>query len=210
MIIQSAQFIISSGSLKTCPEPVLHEFAFTGRSNVGKSSLINMLTGRKGLAMVSGRPGKTKTVNHFLINENWYLTDLPGYGFAKVSKSEKTRFDKLLEEYISKRENLTCLFILLDARLEPQKIDLTFTMWLGENGVPFALIFTKVDKLSSSELNKNMAKYKKELLKTWNVLPPMFLTSSVTTAGRDDVLNYLQQIMDDVPIESILENLSGK
>lgn len=169
-----------------------------------------MLTGRKGLAMVSGRPGKTKTVNHFLINENWYLTDLPGYGFAKVSKSEKTRFDKLLEEYISKRENLTCLFILLDARLEPQKIDLTFTMWLGENGVPFALIFTKVDKLSSSELNKNMAKYKKELLKTWNVLPPMFLTSSVTTAGRDDVLNYLQQIMDDVPIESILENLSGK
>lgn len=169
-----------------------------------------MLTGRKGLAMVSGRPGKTKTVNHFLINENWYLTDLPGYGFAKVSKSEKTRFDKLLEEYISKRENLTCLFILLDARLEPQKIDLAFTMWLGENGVPFALIFTKVDKLSSSELNKNMAKYKKELLKTWNVLPPMFLTSSVTTAGRDDVLNYLQQIMDDVPIESILENLSGK
>lgn len=179
---------------------MLHEFAFTGRSNVGKSSLINMLTGRKELALVSVKPGKTKTVNHFLINENWYLTDLPGYGYAKISKTEKQRFHKLIEDYICKRQNLMNLFVLLDSRLEPQKIDLSFTMWLGENKIPFALVFTKIDKISSSDLNKNMAGYKKELLKAWNMLPPVFLTSSSTGAGKTEVLNYMQQVMDEIPL----------
>lgn len=210
MIVKSAQYICSNGDISKCPAPTLHEYAFTGRSNVGKSSLINMLTGRKELALISVKPGKTKTVNHFLINENWYLVDLPGYGFAKVSKKEKLRFDELLEDFIQKRPNLLCLFILVDSRHEPQKIDLSFIEWLGENRIPFALIFTKIDKLSSSELNKNLTHYKKELLKTWSSLPQIFITSAHTGAGKTEVLNYIEQINNEIPLSEIQRNLKDE
>lgn len=194
MVIRSAKFIKSSPHIGLCPNSDLPEYAFIGRSNVGKSSLINMLTGLKTLAKVSGTPGKTQLINHFEINESWFLVDLPGYGFAKVSQSKREVFSDMVTRYILNRENLNCLFVLIDSRLEPQEIDLTFVNWLGSNQIPFALIFTKSDKLSSASLNCSIARFKKKLYETWDELPPFFTCSTVTRIGRDDILNYIAEI----------------
>lgn len=194
MIIKSAEFVISNTDVKKCPASTLPEYAFIGRSNVGKSSLINMLTQRKGLAMTSQKPGKTQLINHFLINNEWHLVDLPGYGFARVGQSNRERLKSIIEDYILEREQLTNLFILLDCRHEPQKIDLEFIEWAGENGVPFALVFTKADKLSKGKLASNIEAYKQTLLESWEELPPIFITSSEAKEGRDEFLNYIEDI----------------
>lgn len=194
MIIKSAEFVISNIDVKKCPASTLPEYAFIGRSNVGKSSLINMLTQRKGLAMTSQKPGKTQLINHFLINNEWHLVDLPGYGFARVGQSNRERLKSIIEDYILEREQLTNLFILLDCRHEPQKIDLEFIEWAGENGVPFALVFTKADKLSKGKLASNIEAYKQTLLESWEELPPIFITSSEAKEGRDELLNYIEDI----------------
>lgn len=194
MIIKKAEFIISNTDISKCPETKLPEYAFIGRSNVGKSSLINMLTDNKKLAKTSGRPGKTQLINHFLVNENWYLVDLPGYGYAKTSKENRFKWTKFIERYLRERENLLNTFVLIDARLEPQKIDVEFLNWCGHNQIAFSMVFTKIDKLSSSALQKNIAQYKKEMLKTWEELPPVFLTSSESKFGREKVLNYINEI----------------
>ena len=194
MIIKSAEFVISNTDVKKCPASSLPEYAFIGRSNVGKSSLINMLTQRKGLAMTSQKPGKTQLINHFLINNEWHLVDLPGYGFARVGQSNRERLKSIIEDYILEREQLTNLFILLDCRHEPQKIDLEFIEWAGENGVPFALVFTKADKLSKGKLASNIEAYKQTLLESWEELPPIFTTSSEAKEGRDELLNYIEDI----------------
>ncbi len=194
MIIKSAEFVISNTDVKKCPASTLPEYAFIGRSNVGKSSLINMLTQRKGLAMTSQKPGKTQLINHFLINNEWHLVDLPGYGFARVGQSNRERLKSIIEDYILEREQLTNLFILLDCRHEPQKIDLEFIEWAGENGVPFALVFTKADKLSKGKLASNIEAYKQTLLESWEELPPIFITSSEAKEGRDELLNYIEVI----------------
>lgn len=194
MIIKSAEFVISNTDVKKCPASSLPEYAFIGRSNVGKSSLINMLTQRKGLAMTSQKPGKTQLINHFLINNEWHLVDLPGYGFARVGQSNRERLKSIIEDYILEREQLTNLFILLDCRHEPQKIDLEFIEWAGENGVPFALVFTKADKLSKGKLASNIEAYKQILLESWEELPPIFITSSEAKEGRDELLNYIEDI----------------
>ncbi len=191
MQINTAEYVISNTELKYCPAPDKPEYAFIGRSNVGKSSLINMLTNHKGLAKVSGKPGKTQTINHFLINDEWYLVDLPGYGYAKTSKSKRNLFKSFIHTYIRKRENLVALFVLVDSRLEPQKNDLQFMEWLGENQISFTLVFTKIDKLSSSELVKNLESYKRKLLVHWEALPPMILTSSTSKKGGDEILNFI-------------------
>ncbi len=194
MIIRSAKFLKSSPHVGLCPHPDLPEYAFIGRSNVGKSSLINMITGLRTLAKVSGTPGKTQLINHFEINESWFLVDLPGYGYAKVSRGKREVFSEMITKYILNRENLNCLFVLIDSRLEPQAIDLTFINWLGSNHIPFALVFTKTDKLSSSTLNSSLSKYKKQLYETWEELPRIFTCSAVTRIGRDDILNYIAEI----------------
>lgn len=194
MKIQSAEFVISNTEVYKCPSDGLPEYAFIGRSNVGKSSLINMLTGNKKLAKTSGKPGKTQLINHFIINSDWYLVDLPGYGYAKTSKSNRVKWEKFIAEYLTTRETLTNIFVLLDSRLEPQKIDLEFMNWCGEKGLPFSMVFTKIDKLSSSALQKNLARYKKEMLKYWEELPPVFTTSSVSSFGQERILNYIDQI----------------
>lgn len=194
MIIKSAEFVISNTDVKKCPANTLPEYAFIGRSNVGKSSLINMLSQRKGLAMTSQKPGKTQLINHFLINNEWHLVDLPGYGFARVGQSNRERLKSIIEDYILEREQLTNLFILLDCRHEPQKIDLEFIEWAGENGVPFALVFTKADKLSKGKLASNIEAYKQTLLESWEELPPIFITSSEAKEGRDELLNYIEDI----------------
>ncbi|MBM3917600.1 MAG: YihA family ribosome biogenesis GTP-binding protein [Sphingomonadales bacterium] len=195
MQIKSAEFIISNTEVSKCPTDGKAEFAFIGRSNVGKSSLINMLTAKKGLAKTSGTPGKTQLINHFLINEHWYLVDLPGYGYAKVSRSQRSSFERFIADYLTKRETLYNIFVLLDARLEPQKIDLEFMNWCGEKGLPFSMVFTKIDKLSSTALQKNLAKYKKEMLKYWAEMPPVFTTSSESGFGKEPLLNYIEQIL---------------
>lgn len=194
MQIKKAEFIISNTDYKKCPPPTLPEYAFIGRSNVGKSSLINMLTERKALAKTSSTPGKTTLINHFNINDDWYLVDLPGYGYAKTSKTNREKYKKIIETYILRRENLLCVFVLLDARHEPQKLDLEFMEFLGENGIPFAMIFTKADKISKSILNKNQALYKSTMLETWEFLPKSFITSSETGLGRADILDYIEDI----------------
>ncbi len=194
MEIKSAEFVISNTDYRKCPEGTKPEYAFIGRSNVGKSSLINMLTNRKGLAMTSQKPGKTLLINHFLINNQWFLVDLPGYGFAQRGKEQREQLRRLIETYVLHREQLTCLFVLLDCRHEPQKIDLEFMEWLGENGVPFAIIFTKADKLSRSRLMENVESYKQHLLETWEELPPIFLSSSEAKAGREEILDYIDSI----------------
>ena len=194
MEIKSAEFVISNTDYRKCPEGTKPEYAFIGRSNVGKSSLINMLTNRKGLAMTSQKPGKTLLINHFLINNQWFLVDLPGYGFAQRGKEQREQLRRLIETYVLHREQLTCLFVLLDCRHEPQKIDLEFMEWLGENGVPFAIIFTKADKLSRSRLMGNVESYKQHLLETWEELPPIFLSSSEAKAGREEILDYIDSI----------------
>lgn len=194
MKIKSAVFAISNTDYKKCPAGDLPEYAFIGRSNVGKSSLINMLTDHKKLAKTSGKPGKTQLINHFLINEEWYIVDLPGYGYAKVSKSAREKFEKFISDYLTQRGQLMNVFVLLDCRLEPQQIDLEFMNWCGEKEIPFAMVFTKIDKLSSSALQKNMAKYKKEMMKYWAELPPVFTTSSESGFGKEKLLNYIEQI----------------
>ena len=194
MVITSAEFVISNSRVNKCPTTGLPEYAFIGRSNVGKSSLINMLTGRKGLAMTSQKPGKTQLINHFLINKDWYLVDLPGYGYARLSRDGRDGRRKMIEDYILERTELVCLFVLLDSRLEPQRIDLEFIEWLGEEGIPFALVFTKADKLSKGKLAANIAAYKERLLQQWEELPPLFITSSEARMGRDELLSYIDGI----------------
>lgn len=194
MVITSAEFIISNSRVEKCPTTGLPEYAFIGRSNVGKSSLINMLTGRKGLAMTSQKPGKTQLINHFLINRDWYLVDLPGYGYARLSRDGRDGLRRMIEDYILERTELVCLFVLLDSRLEPQRIDLEFIEWLGEGGIPFALVFTKADKLSRGKLAANIAAYKERLLQQWEELPPLFITSTEARLGRDELLSYIDGI----------------
>lgn len=194
MEIKSAEFVISNTDVKKCPESSIPEYAFIGRSNVGKSSLINMLTGKKGLAMTSQKPGKTQLINHFMINDSWFLVDLPGYGYAQRGKEGRENIRRIIEDYILEREQLTNLFVLLDCRHEAQKIDLEFMEWLGENGIPFSIIFTKIDKLSNSKLKENLNKYTAKLLETWEELPPVFLSSSEKRAGRDEILGYIGDI----------------
>lgn len=194
MKIQSAKFIVSNTQVSKCPQDAIPEYAFIGRSNVGKSSLINRLTQVKGLAKTSSKPGKTQLINHFQINENWFLVDLPGYGYAKTAKTNIKKWQAFIEEYFRTRENLMNTFILLDARLEPQKVDLDFMMWCAENALPFSMVFTKSDKLSKNALQKNLAHYKKEMLKYWEELPPIFVTSSETGEGREELLAYIQEI----------------
>jgi GTP-binding protein len=194
MIIKSAEFVISNTDYKKCPDSRLPEYAFIGRSNVGKSSLINMLTNKNGLAMTSSKPGKTLLINHFLINNNWHLVDLPGYGYATAGKKTREQLKNIIESYILEREQLTCLFVLLDCRHEPQKIDLEFMEWLGESGVPFCIIFTKLDKLSHVKAVENIRAYKEKMLETWEELPVIFETSSEKRTGRDEVLGYISGI----------------
>ena len=194
MEITSAEFVISNTDVKKCPPGIFPEYAFIGRSNVGKSSLINMLTGRKGLAMTSATPGKTMLINHFLINSSWYLVDLPGYGYARRGQKGQEQIRTIIEDYILEREQMTNLFVLIDSRLEPQKIDLEFMEWLGENGIPFAIIFTKADKLKGGRLKINISAYLRELRKQWEELPPYFITSSEERLGRTEVLNYIESI----------------
>jgi GTP-binding protein len=196
MLIKDAVFVVSNSEVKLCPTDKKPEFAFIGRSNVGKSSLINMLTGKKGLAKTSGTPGKTQLINHFLINDQWYIVDLPGFGYAKASKSMRSKWEKFIADYLTKRETLMNIFVLLDARLEPQKIDLEFMNWCGEKGLPFSMVFTKIDKISSSVLQKNLAKYKKEMLKYWEEMPPLFTSSSASGYGREPLLNYVDTIIN--------------
>jgi len=195
MDIKSASFLVSNTTYKKCPMDGKPEFAFIGRSNVGKSSLINMLTGKKKLAKTSSTPGKTQLINHFEINNEWYLVDLPGYGFAKASKKSRQSWEIFIIEYLLHRESLMTTFVLIDARLPPQKIDLEFMNWCGGKGIPFSLVFTKTDKLSSSSLQKNLSGYKKEMLKFWDELPPVFVTSSQSKFGREPLLNYIDEIL---------------
>lgn len=194
MKIDTATYLISAPSVELCPESTLPEYAFIGRSNVGKSSLVNMLTGNSRLAKTSATPGKTMMINYFLINGRWHLVDLPGYGFAKRSKKEQEKFQQMISGYVLRRQQMTCLFVLVDSRHEPQRIDLDFIQWLGENEVPFALVFTKGDKLGKTKLGANVAAYLRALSEQWEELPPHFVTSSVTRAGRDELLDYIQQI----------------
>ncbi|WP_279122921.1 ribosome biogenesis GTP-binding protein YihA/YsxC [Bacteroides acidifaciens] len=194
MEITSAEFVISNTDVKKCPAGIFPEYAFIGRSNVGKSSLINMLTSRKGLAMTSATPGKTMLINHFLINKNWYLVDLPGYGYAQRGQKGKDQIRTIIEDYILEREQMTNLFVLIDSRLEPQKIDLEFIEWLGENGIPFAIIFTKADKLKGGRLKMNINSYLRELGKQWEELPPHFISSSEDRTGRTEILDYIENI----------------
>jgi GTP-binding protein len=196
MEIKSATFVISNTDVSKCPTDNRAEYAFIGRSNVGKSSLINMLTGFKNLAKISGKPGKTQLINHFIINDDWYLVDLPGYGYAKVSKTSRYKWEKFISEYLTTRKQLTNVFVLLDARLEPQKIDIEFMNWCGEKGLAFSMVFTKIDKLSSTALQKNLAKYRKEMLKYWDELPPVFTSSSESGFGKEPILNYIGTILE--------------
>ncbi len=193
MLIKTAEFVKSSGKWQDCPEPNLPEYAFIGRSNVGKSSLINAMMNRKDLAKTSQTPGKTQLINHFLVNETWYLTDLPGYGYAKVSKSLRKDFEKLITNYILNRKNLVNLFVLIDSRHNPQKIDLEFLEWCGESAVPFSIVFTKTDKLKPNVALKNVEEYKIELLKTWEELPEIYSTSAEKKLGCDEILKYIAQ-----------------
>ncbi|MBR5475756.1 MAG: YihA family ribosome biogenesis GTP-binding protein [Bacteroidaceae bacterium] len=196
--INNARFVISNSDIAKCPQDGKPEFAFIGRSNVGKSSLINMLTRHSKLAMTSSMPGKTLLVNHFIVDNSWYLVDLPGYGYAKRSKSQVERLEEMISGYILDREQMTLLFVLIDSRLEPQKIDLEFFEWLGENGVPFAIVFTKADKLKRTELKNNIERYKRRLLEQWEELPPCFVTSSESTLGRAELLSYIGSVLDSL------------
>lgn len=192
--IKSARFVISNTDVKKCPQDGKPEYAFIGRSNVGKSSLINALTRNNKLAMTSSMPGKTLLINHFIVNDQWYLVDLPGYGYAKRSKSQTATLEGIISSYVLDREQMTLLFVLIDSRHEPQKIDLEFFEWLGENGVPFAIIFTKADKLKKTQLASNIKAYKERLLEQWEELPPVFITSSETALGREELLQYIHEI----------------
>ena len=194
MKINSAEFVISNTDVSKCPEGGLPEYAFIGRSNVGKSSLINMLTGHKGLAMTSSKPGKTLLINHFIIDKKWYLVDLPGYGYAQRSQKVQGQISNIIERYVMQREQLTSLFVLVDSRLKPQKIDLDFITWLGENGVPFGIIFTKVDKLSKAKVDENVQAFLDTLREEWEELPPYFLSSAEKGTGKEEILGYIEEI----------------
>ena len=198
MEIKKAEFTLSAPMVSMCPKDTKPEYAFIGRSNVGKSSLINMLTNNKKLAKTSATPGKTLLINHFIINNEWYLVDLPGYGYAKRSKKEINKLEQMIQGYILQREQLVNVFVLIDVRLEAQKIDLEFIQWLGESSVPFALVFTKADKLTANKVNASVEAYKKVLLETWEELPPIFVTSSEKKQGRDEVLDYIEQINQEL------------
>lgn len=194
MKIKTAEFVISNSKVEKCPDSRLPEYAFIGRSNVGKSSLINMLTGRKALAKTSAKPGKTQLINHFLINKNWHLVDLPGYGYAKVSKSVKRTFQKFITAYFEKRKQMVCAFVLIDSRHEPQKIDLEFMQWLGENQVPFCIIFTKADKLKPKALERNINEYQRQMLEFWAEMPEFFISSATTGLGQEEILGYIETV----------------
>jgi GTP-binding protein len=198
MKIKSAEFIMSNSNVTKAPQERMPEYAFIGRSNVGKSSLINMLMERKDLAKISGKPGKTQLINHFKINEEWFLVDLPGYGYASVSKKKRVIFQYFIENYFKEREQLVCTFVLIDSRHDPQKIDLDFMQFLGENQIPFCIVFTKADKLGSSKLNKQITSYKKKLLEFWQTVPTSFLTSSATSLGRKEFLDFIAGVNEDV------------
>lgn len=201
MIVNTARFVISNSAVSKCPKESRHEYAFIGRSNVGKSSLINMLTSRKSLAKTSSTPGKTLLINHFLVNEDWYIVDLPGYGFANRGKEQREKLEKMIKGYILNRREMTNLFVLIDSRHKPMKIDLEFFNWLGENGVPFSIVFTKLDKMGSQVGKRNVEEYCKILLETWEELPPVFLTSSETGRGRDELLDYIGEL-NKLPLET--------
>lgn len=194
MKIKSSEFVISNSDVSKCPDSKLPEYAFIGRSNVGKSSLINMLTARKSLAKTSGRPGKTQLINHFLINGDWHLVDLPGYGYARVSKSIKNTFQKFITAYFEKREQMLCAFVLIDSRHNAQPIDLEFMQWLGEHSIPFCIIFTKADKLKPKALERNIEAYKNKMLEFWEEMPKYFITSAESGVGRDEVLEYIENL----------------
>jgi len=196
--ITSAEFVISNSDVDKCPANRLPEYAFIGRSNVGKSSLINMLMQRKSLAKTSGRPGKTQLINHFLINKNWYLVDLPGYGYARVSKSAKKVFQKFITKYFEKREQLVLAFVLIDCRHEAQPVDLEFMHWMGEQQVPFAIVFTKADKLKPNAIQRNVEAYQLKMLETWEEMPLHFVTSASKSTGRDELLNYISSINEEI------------
>lgn len=199
MKIKTADFVTSNTDVSKCPKEQLPEYAFIGRSNVGKSSLINMITGKSKLAKTSGKPGKTQLINHFKINENWFLVDLPGYGYAQVSKSKRQTFQAFIRDYLLLRQQLICTFVLIDSRLEPQKIDLEFMEFLGENSIPFYIIFTKSDKLKLSELNRNIKVYGKVMTKSnWESMPPHFITSAVDTTGKEEVLSFIDDLNQKV------------
>jgi GTP-binding protein len=192
--INTAEFVISNTDISLCPAPSLPEYAFIGRSNVGKSSLINMLCNIKGLAKISRRPGKTQLINHFVINDAWYLVDLPGYGYAKISKSERAKWQKFIDRYLLTRQNLMNVFVLIDCRHEPQEIDIDFMQWLGQNGIPFSIVFTKIDKLNKSQQKSFFPAYEKEMMRFWAEMPPAFITSAETGDGKEDILEYVEQI----------------
>lgn len=198
MIIRSATFVVSNSDYRKCPDSTLPEYAFIGRSNVGKSSLINMLTQQKDLAKTSGRPGKTQLINHFLINNDWHLVDLPGYGYARISKTAREKWQKMINSYFLNREQLTNTFVLIDSRIPPQKIDLEFISFLGQNGIPLSIVFTKTDKEKQREVMSNVNAFKKALSQEWEELPMMFLTSSVSGYGRDRLLDYIDAINDSM------------
>ena len=193
-MIRSASYVISNPDVSSCPQSTLPEYAFIGRSNVGKSSLINMLVNNKNLAKTSSKPGKTQTINHFIINKNWYLVDLPGYGFAKTSKTNREKWQKMISEYLLHRENLQVVFELVDSRLEPQQIDVDFINKLGESGIPFVIVFTKADKISTSKAMSNIQKMKNRLCETWEELPLMIKSSSLSRLGKDQILDYIEEI----------------
>ena len=197
MEIKESRFVTSSSALEQCPPPKMAEFAFIGRSNVGKSSLINMLTGRKGLAKISSKPGKTQLINHFEIDGSWYLVDLPGYGWSKVSKQKKADWGVMIEEYLLKRETLACLFVLIDSRLEPQTIDYEFITWLGEQGILFAMVFTKTDKQSKNKFQSTKAKHLRQLKGAWEELPLLFESSAMDQSGKKEILSFAAEIISD-------------
>ena len=194
MEIKDAQFITSNSDVKKCPPPNIPEYAFIGRSNVGKSSLINRITNKKSLAKISGKPGKTRLINHFLINKEWYLVDLPGYGYAELPKSEKQKLEQIIRNYILHRENLYCLFVLIDSRHKAQKVDLEFMEWLGISQIPFSIVFTKIDKLKPAELESNLKSYEEKMFETWDTMPVYFASSAETGEGNMEILNYIEVV----------------
>ena len=198
MQIKTAEFVVSNSDVSKCPKNPIPEYAFIGRSNVGKSSLINMITGRKSLAKTSGRPGKTQLINHFIINNNWHLVDLPGYGYAKVSKTAKKKFQQFITDYFLRREQMVWAFVLIDIRHEPQKIDLEFMQWMGENAIPFSIVFTKADKLKPKATERNINNYIQILLETWETAPKHFVTSSSSGTGREELLEYIDTMNQQV------------
>lgn len=194
MIIKQADFVVSNTNVERCPKPTIPEYAFIGRSNVGKSSLINSLTGRNSLAKTSGKPGKTQLINHFIINKEWYLVDLPGYGYAKKSKSDRRKWESFIRKYIQLRENLYCVFVLIDFRIPPQQNDLEFMNWLGEIGVPFVIIFTKADKVKKDVVEESLKIYEQEMLKRWEEMPQYFISSSVNKEGHNEILSFIESV----------------